>query len=345
MKLLYLGIERGTSEHRANALRRLGHSVMTVNPSLGIPSTFSSGPMQRILAVWARYAGYAGLASLSRNYVLQAVSGKTFDAVWVDGGALVSRGLVEDLKKIAGKVVNYNLDDPYGNRDANYWRQYLNAIPAYDLIVVVREENVQEARQLHAKKVLHVFRAADEVAHAPRVLTEKEKAKWGSEILFVGTAFPERGPFFAELIRLGVPISIYGGRRQRLKEWKTIEGHWKGPGLEDAYTYSTAILAAKACLGLLSSENRDLHTQRSMEIPALGGVFCAQRTSEHLALYREDQEAVFWDSPEECANKCSALLRDDAWRESVAHKGHERYLTNGWTNMKVAEKILTAAFE
>jgi hypothetical protein len=148
-----------------------------------------------------------------------------------------------------------------------------------------------------------------------------------------------------ELIRLGVPVSIYGGLWNRLKEWKHIQPHWKGPGLEDAYTYSTAIQAAKVCLGLLSSENRDLHTTRSMEIPALGGVFCAQRTSEHLALYREEEEAVFWDTPEECAAKCFALLRDDAWRESVARQGRERYLKNGWTNMQVAERILKAAFE
>jgi spore maturation protein CgeB len=338
MRLLYLGTETGTSGHRANALRRLGHEVTIVNPSRAISNIPLRGP-------WQRYLGSVGLVSVARSYVMQEVSGKKFDLVWVDGGPLVSRSLVHDLRNCARKVINYHVDDPFGKRDSNYWLQYRQAVSAYDLMVVVREENIEEARRLHARKVLHVFRSADEVAHAPRVLTHDEKVRWSTEVLFVGTGFPDRGAFFAELIRYGVPLSIYGGLWQLLKDWKTLQPHWKGPGLEDAYSYSTAILAAKVSLGLVSKQNRDLHTTRSMEIPSLGGVFCAERTREHVALYDEDEEAVFWNDAEECASKCRALLSNDSWRESIARKGHERYLKNGWTNMGVAEMVLKAAFE
>lgn len=338
MRLLYLGTDTGTSGHRANALRRLGHGVTIVDPYRAISKIPLKNP-------WQRYLGSLGLASLARAYVLKSISARTFDLVWVDGGPHVSRRLVDDLHKLAPRVINYHVDDPFGRRDANYWLQYRQAVCAYDLMVVVREENVEEARRLHARKVLHVFRSADELAHAARVLTDEEKAKWSSDVLFVGTGFPERGAFFRELIRLGVPISIYGNGWQLLKEWKTLQPYWKGSGLDDAYSYSTAILAAKVSLGLLSSENRDLHTTRSMEIPSLGGTFCAQRTREHVALYAEDEEAVFWSSPEECAFKCRSLLSNESWRESIARKGHERFLKNGWTNMRVAESVLKAAFE
>jgi spore maturation protein CgeB len=338
MRILYLGTEFGTAGHRANALRRLGHDVTVVD-------TFRAIPRIPLIGPWQRYMGSVGLASLARNYVLKSISGQTFDLVWVDGGPHVSRSLVEDLRKSARRIINYHVDDPFGKRDANFWHQYLRAVCAYDLMVVVREENVEEAYRLHARKVLHVFRSADEVAHAPRVLTEEEKAQWASEVLFVGTGFPERGAFFSELIRFGVPLSIYGGLWQSLKQWKELQPYWRGPGLEDAYSYSTAILASKVTLGLLSKENRDLHTTRSMEIPSLGGVFCAERTREHIALYKEDEEAVFWDSPQECASKCEALLSNSSWRESIARKGHERYLKNGWTNMRVAEIVLKTAFE
>ena len=268
-----------------------------------------------------------------------------FDIVWVDSGGLVSRELVEDLKRFGKRVLNYNVDDPYGNRDVNTWVQYRRAVQAYDLVVVVRKENVEEARSLGARKVLLVYRSADEVAHSPFQLSEQERMRWASQVLFVGTAFPERGPFFAELIRRGIPLSIYGNRWAKLKEWKTIRPYWKGPGLDENYTYASAILSAKVSLGLLSKGNRDLHTQRSLEIPSLGGVFCAGRTEEHLALYEEDKEAVFWNSAEECAAKCKALLADDGWRRSVAENGRRRFLMNGLTNEKIAERILKTALE
>jgi len=339
VKTLYLGSKTGTSGYRANALRRLGHEVEIVDPRDAIWRL-------PLMGAWQRYLGSVGLASLIRTRVLDRLAGSgAFDVVWVDAGALVSRELVEDLKRVGKRVLNYNHDDPYGSRDFNLWKQYRAAVPAYDLIVVVRKENLQEARSLGARKILLVYRSADELAHAAFQLSEEERARWASEVLFVGTAFPERGPFFAELVGRGVPISIYGNRWEKLRQWKMIQPYWKGPNLDETYNYAAAILSAKVCLGLLSKGNRDLHTTRSMEIPSLGAVFCAERTEEHLTLYEEDKEAVFWSNAEECAAKCHALLANDAWRRSVGEKGHQRFLRNGWTNMKVAETILKAAFE
>jgi spore maturation protein CgeB len=338
MKILYLGSKGGTSSQRAHALLRLGHEVQLLDPSKFVSRIPLAG-------AWQRYLGAVGLASRVRSGVMGCVKRSRFDLIWVDSGGLVSRLLVENLKQVAPRIINLNLDDPFGKRDLNAWMQYRSAVSAYDLVVVVREENISEAKALRAKRVLRVYRAADEVAHAQRELNEQEKATWNSEVLFVGTGFPERGAFFSELVRHGVPLSIYGNKWSELKEWKTLKHYWRGPGLEDAYSYSTAILAAKVSLGLLSKENRDLHTTRSLEIPSLGGVFCAERTSEHLSLYREDEEAVFWSDAEECAVKCKALLANDEWRRAVATRGHDRYLKNGWTNMKVAEIILRAATE
>jgi hypothetical protein len=339
MKVLYLGAETGTSGHRLNALLRLGHDVQVVDPWICSPKVPLSG-------VWRRYLGSVGLASLVRKRILERLNGlASFDIVWVDSGGLVSRELVQDLKRVGRRVLNYNVDDPYGPRDINLWYQYRRAVRAYDLVVVVRKENVDEANSLGARKVLRVYRSADEVAHAPLPLSEEERAKWATEVLFVGTAFPERGRFFAELVSYGVPLSIYGGLWEDLKEWKTLRPYWKGQNLLEKYTYAAAIQSAKVCLGLLSKENRDLHTTRSLEIPSLGGVFCAERTEEHQALYDENREAVFWSNAEECAARCRALLADDEWRRSIAKNGRERYLKNGWTNMKVVETILRAAFE
>ena len=213
------------------------------------------------------------------------------------------------------------------------------------LLAVVRAENVAEARARGARAVMQVWRSSDEneVAHAPRKLSVEQRQRFASEMVFVGTWMPERGPFMAELIRRGVPLSIWGDRWQKAHEWPQLAPHWRGPGLDTDDDYAAAILAAKISLGLLSKGNRDLHTTRSLEIPALGGLFCAERTSEHLALYEEGREAVSWSDAAECAEQCKALLADEPRRKAIAAAGHARALRNGHYNEQVMARILEAA--
>jgi hypothetical protein len=336
MRILYIGTDSGTSGQRAAATRRLGHEVRLLDPGSLLPSG-------RLTAKWIWSTGALGVSEVVRRRMMEMLRDENFDVAWVDHGVLVGPGLVRDLKARIPTVLCYNVDDPFGPRDGMRWRTYLKAVPFYDLLVVVRVENVEEAFRAGAQRVMHVYRSADEVAHAPRRLPAVEFEQWRSEVVFVGTAFPERGPFFVELIRRGVPLTIYGERYNRLPEWRVLKPHWRPANTGSIEGYANAISAAKVCLGLLSKGNRDLHTQRSLEIPSLGAALCAERTSEHSALYEEDREAVFWTSAEECAAKCRALLGDDAWRQSIAARGRQRYLDGPWQNMRVIQAVLDVA--
>ncbi len=267
------------------------------------------------------------------------------DLVWVDQGEWFGPRILRSIRERCGSslpIVNYTVDDPFGGRDARRFAGFLRAVSSYDLLAVVREENLAEARIRGARAVMRVWRSADEVAHAPRELSIEQRRRFASEVAFVGTWMPERGPFMAELIRFGVPLSIWGDRWQKAPEWSRLAPHWRGPGLDVDEDYAAAILSAKVALGLLSRGNRDLHTTRSLEIPALGGLFCAERTNEHLELYEDGHEAVFWTNAVECAEKCMALLADAPRRRAIAAAGHARALRNGYYNEQVMARILDA---
>jgi hypothetical protein len=77
-----------------------------------------------------------------------------------------------------------------------------------------------------------------------------------------------------------------------------------------------------------------------MEIPALGGLLCAERTAEHLDLYIEGKEALFWDSVEECAAACSHILTNEELRKQIAAAGQARSVANGNTNENVMRAIV-----
>jgi spore maturation protein CgeB len=335
--ILYIGPVSGTCLDRAQALRRLGHQVTHLDPRTMLPRTVW---VDRIL--WR--AGGHWLGPLVARALRQALKGQRFDLCHVDNGEWVSPPVVKVLKAHAPQVINYNIDDPTGPRDRQRFAAYRRAVPHYDLVAVVREDNLPELKALGARKMTRVWRSADEVSHAPRPLTAPDHARWDCEVLFLGTWMPERGPFLLALVKLGVPLTIQGGQWQKAPEWPELKRHWRG-GSIDGDDYAKAIQCAKVNLGLLSKGNRDLHTTRSLEIPALGGLLCAERTSEHTAMYAEDLEAVFWQDAAECARVCQRMLTDEALRQAIARRGHERYWRNGHQNEKIMAGMLTLALE
>lgn len=335
MRILYLGSRSGTSLHRAAALERLGHTVTLIDPRELLLSS-------RVIDKWIWETGGLLLEDYVRRRVLSLIGQGRFELVWVDAGELVGPALLRALKEQCGTILNYNMDNPYTPRDRNKWRLYHQALPLYDLVVVVRQSNVPEAMAAGARRALAVSRSADEVAHARRDLSEAERLKWSCEVAFIGTWMPERGPFLAELARRGVPLSIWGDRWHKASEWSVLRQHWRGNGLYDGHDYARAVQSAKVCLGLLSKGNLDQTTVRSFEAPFLGTVLCAERTAEHRQLYDEDLEAVFWSTPEECARKCEWLLENPELRNRIAMRGRARCLRNGTTNERVLEQILEA---
>ena len=332
--ILYFGPISGTCLDRANALRRLGHNVEHIDLRQLIPKT------RWVDRITWRLGGNLFSPWVARALRMQ-LSGRSFNICYIDGGEWVTPSVIALLLHHARKVVSYSIDDPLGPRDGGRFRAYRQSLPHYDLNVVVRQENVAEAKALGAKSVLRVYRSADEITHAPRMLSDQDHQAWDSDVLFLGTWFPERGPFLLDLVRLGVPLTIRGSNWQKAPEWQQLKNYWKGDALAGD-DYAKAIQCAKVNLGLLSKENRDLHTTRSLEIPALGSLLCAERTSEHLTMYKEGEEALFWKNAEECAAMCRLALSDELKRQAIAIAGHKRLKKNGHYNEKIFTSILVA---
>lgn len=335
LTILYFGPISGTCLDRANALRRLGHQLLHIDLRNLLPKTAWVDRM-----TW-RLGGDLLTPWLIRP-LNKMLDGLRFDLCYVDGGEWVTPKVIQILRLHCSKVINYNIDDPLGPRDGARFKAYRQSLPYYDFNAVVRQENVAEAKSLGSKNVRRVYRSADELSHAPRLLTEKDRQNWDSDIFFLGTWFPERGPFLIDLIKRGLPLTIRGPNWHKAPEWPHLKKYWKG-GAIAGDDYAKAIQCAKVNLGLLSKENRDLHTTRSLEIPALGGLICAERTSEHAAMYAEGVDALFWNNAEECAAMCHFALDDDNRRQKIAEAGHQRIKKNRHYNEAILTEILEAS--
>jgi spore maturation protein CgeB len=335
LKILFLGVDGGNAIKRGHALKRLGHDVMRIDP-------YSLFPLKNFVGRLIYYGGAPLIESYLKKKIIPIISNLNFDVTYVDNGELVGRQILSVLKQVSFLIINYNNDDPFGTRDKKKWRLYLEAVPYYDLLAVVRQVNVAEAYALGAHKVIQVFMAVDEL-DGPRAITPQDRQRLAHEVLFIGTWMPERGPFLQKLVAAGVPLAIYGNDWHKAPEWPALKSVWHGPAIYGD-DYIKALQLAKVSLGLLSKGNRDLHTTRTFEIPYCGGLLCAERTSEHLQLYQEDVEAVFWSDANECIDKCQNLLSNGKLRADIAEKGRLRCLRNGIFNETNLKKMLESAY-
>jgi spore maturation protein CgeB len=336
LSIVYVGSAScfGTVRDRAAALTRLGHSVTYVEyPCRG-----------RVRTALHYRTGYRFATQAIERKIWGDLGRCAVDLVWIDAGQEIRGTVVRRLRERGLVVINYNTDDPYGGRDGKRWETFLSAIPEYDLLVVLRETNIAEAYARGARRVIRACMSYDPTMHAPRYLSDADRSSWASNVLFVGTWMPERGPFIARLLTLGLPVTVYGDGWQKAPEWPSIKQAWRGPAIEGD-DYAKAIQSAKVCIGLLSKGNRDQHTSRSFEIPALGGLLCAERTSEHLALFEEGREAVFWSSADECATVCRELLENEGRMKQVAMAGHRRVRMLNVSTDDVVGRILTAVLQ
>ena len=335
VKILYLGPDSGTCRQRRLALERLGHQPTSINP-------FGVLGGNRWLSSWSFHTGGLGLATAVQNHVLSQIQARRFDLCLVDGGELIAPALLRALKICAPVIVNINLDNPFVSRDGGRWRLFLQSLQLYDLFVTPRRSSARAAIKAGAKRVMKVGFAADEVAHRPSSPGDLNRLR--TDVTFVGTWMPERGPFMAALIDRGVPLSLYGARWNKAREYPALRGCLINRPLNDA-DYASAIRGTKIALGLLSKGNEDLHTTRSLEIPAMGVLFCGERTADHMALYEENREAVFWEDADECAERCLKLLRNPARIVEIAEAGRRRALKNRAFNEPLLSRILTVAMQ
>jgi hypothetical protein len=338
-RILYIGDDHphSTSRQRANALRRIGCEVELLNPSFAYAQLKLHPKINQLL-------GYRLVAPLVKQWLERELQGKSFDLAIVDGGHAISRSSVALLHQHCAQVANYAVDDPTGSRDGNNWNTLRGAIADYDLWFVVRVESEQEFRARGARRVVRIWRSYDEVAHAPYPSEDAIPQGFRSEVAFIGTWMKDEGPngrdyFLLKLVEAGVSISIWGGRWFKSPCWSKLQPFWRGDSL-GGRDYVAAIQGAKIALGFLSKGNRDLHTQRSSEIPYIGGLFCAERTSEHLLMYQDGVEAVFWSSPEECIKMSRELLSNEPRRRQIVAAGMNRIRNLGLGNETICRRML-----
>lgn len=333
--ILYVGTlwEGGTCLARMRALEQLGFTVVPFDTS---PYCVRGSRFFRAL----RHRLNRGPTITSLNRDLKNVYSSianTVDYIWVDKGRWVDPDTLRHCKDAGtARLIHYTPDPQLDYHQSHLFNR---CIPLYDLMITTKPFEIERYRQLGGNIFL-VNQSYDATVLGPRSLSTEERARFGSDVTFIGRYETHYEQTLQFLQASGVSVKLWGPSwEKRLAKSIWLADFFQGSGLWGA-DYGKGLCAAKIGLCLLSKLISETSTTRTFEIPASGTFMLAQRTLHHQELFKEGKEAEFFSSEEELLSKISYYLKNSDKRDAIAKAGYQRCLESGYSNHHVLAKIM-----
>jgi hypothetical protein len=244
------------------------------------------------------------------------------------------KATIHKIKEKGSVVTAYCNDDPFSPlRVKGLYRCYKKAIPVYDAHFTYRLRNVDDFIKTGAKHAAHTAPVYIPWRHYPPEWKIGEREKYLSDATFIGHWEKDnRLDDIDALLNEGFKVNLRGGMWDKNCKGRPSE---KLIPVKHAFgeEYNKIYEAASAGLCFFSKINRDGLTERTLEIPAVGGVLVCERTAEVMQHFKDKEEAFFFSNSIELIQVVQILKKDKELRNKVAKAGRMR-LINGRHSIK-----------
>jgi spore maturation protein CgeB len=271
-----------------------------------------------------------GVAKIRREFI-SLVKRERPEVTLLYQGHYFDRRTLEQIRPFTF-IAGYHNDDLFGNRKTlPRYRWLLPALPLYHGFHVYRACNVAEALLYGVPRAKMLMSYYLPWLDYPRRLSATDMREFGADLVFAGHAENDvRIECLANAARQGVKVRIYG-----------LDYYWRRALPGEVYAlvkparkvvgddYRKALCGAKMAACFFSRWNRDQYTRRSFEIPACGVFLLSERTPVMQEIYKEGEEAEFFNSPEEFLDKAKFYLKHDSLRQRIAAAGLRRVTSSG----------------
>lgn len=283
-------------------------------------------------AVWA----------LNRALLRQCLEERP-DLLFVYRGTHVWPSTLRAIRTLGIMVFGYNNDDPFGEQYAPYvWRHFVRGLPHYDHLFAYRAKNLDDyARAGMAAGKTSLLRSYYVAARNYLAPIDKSLR---ADVTFVGHYEPDgRDVALLALLRAGVRLKLRGTLWEQSPLHAELLAALGVEAIRPVYgaEYNAALSSAKMALVFLSKLNHDTYTRRCFEIPATGACMVSEYTDDLARnLFRPDEEAVYFQTPEELVAKVQHLLANPAVCARIGAVGRVRLLADGHEVTDRAREIL-----
>jgi spore maturation protein CgeB len=315
MKVLYCGSNNGTSKSRKNGLIKMGYDVSNFELEKNILTNFR----------WFQYLEKKSLNSFNlkavNNRLIKKVKKVCPDLIWIDKGTYIYRETLENIKHINSNtiIIHHNTDDIESEK--HEFNNYLSSLDLYDAHFTCNKFNIDYSKKISNSRFFYNELGYDQNIFYPN----KNKKQY--DLFFIGHHEPDYEKYVSEITNKDMSFFLGG------PGWHSSNISKSKIAFNDynEKIYPDVINKSSAGLGLYSKWNRNISSGRIFEIPATGAALIVKRNSFIETLYEEDNEAIFFDSPEELSSKIEDLFKNKDLLQKIAVNGYKRCLANKCT--------------
>lgn len=249
--------------------------------------------------------------------------------LWVDKGNTVLPSTLRRLRRRFPRlrIVGYSPDDMMQRHCSSIY--FLLGLKYYDAFLTTKSFGVAELRRWGCPRVIFNENAYDPATHRPALKPDGSPIEQTIGVGFIGHHEADRCKSIARLCEAGVAVTVTGPGWHRHRKSLPANAAILPPVFGDEY--AARISATLVNLGFLRKMNRDLQTQRTVEVPACGGFLLAERTAEQQRLFTEAEEADYFSDDDELIRKAQLYLGNPAAARHIAAAAVERCRTGRYS--------------
>jgi len=242
----------------------------------------------------------------------------------IAGGHRINKSSIETLNERKIKTILWTIDAPKNflpiQKVAGAFKYVF--CQGSEAIHLLRKNNLQDAHWLPM--------ACDPGFHHPVALTPKEQEKYGNDIVFVGSYYPNRYTLYNNLS--GFDFGIWGPGWNKIKKTSDLRSNIKGEHTEPSewikiYSASKIVLASH----YQDPENKLPVFQASpriFEAMACGAFVMSDYQKDVFTLFKDGEHLVGFHNATELIDKIQYYLHHPNERKEIANRGHQKVLKN-----------------
>lgn len=335
MKVLYVGHfdDGSTSRMRGLYIQELLQPTIFKIANIDIPIKKTNKIFRSI--GWRLKLG--PLINKINTYLLTIIKEDwAYDLVWIDKGVFLQPKIIQKLKENSTKVLHFTPDPAFTYHRS---RLFYKALPFYDTCITTKSFEKEMYNAAGAKNIIVTTQGFEPNIHKSYHAFEEKKG-----IVFIGHYEKNRAQVIQKLIKK-YPISLAGnGWKRFAKENQSLPGFsYLGTGLYGK-AYAKKLSEAQIGLGFLSKIIPELHTTRTIEIPACGTALITEKTSDTLKIFAND-EAIFYDDIEELLSKIEFAFNNKVWLKEVSLKGMNKVYNQKYDYRNILKKIFSEVYK